>query len=89
MVSTLDGKAAIDWRTRGISTELDRQLFHHLRTQADAVMVGAGTVRAERYGMHHQDHRAAREARGRGAQARARSPWWCPGGSTSPPTCRS
>ena len=50
MVSTLDGKATIDWRTRGISTELDRQLFHHLRTQADAVMVGAGTLRAERYG---------------------------------------
>jgi riboflavin-specific deaminase-like protein len=50
MVSTLDGKATIEWRTRGLSTELDRQLFHHLRTQADAVMVGAGTVRVERYG---------------------------------------
>jgi len=50
MVSTLDGKATIDWRTKGISSELDRELFHHLRTQADAVMVGAGTVRAERYG---------------------------------------
>ena len=50
MVSTLDGKATIDWRTKGLSTELDRELFHHLRTQADAVMVGAGTVRAERYG---------------------------------------
>jgi riboflavin-specific deaminase-like protein len=50
MVSSLDGKATIDWRTRGLSTELDRQLFHQLRTQADAVMVGAGTVRAERYG---------------------------------------
>jgi riboflavin-specific deaminase-like protein len=50
MVSTLDGKATIDWRTRGLSTELDRQLFHHLRTQADAIMVGAGTVRIERYG---------------------------------------
>jgi riboflavin-specific deaminase-like protein len=50
MVSTLDGKAAIDWRTKGLSTELDRQLFHHLRTQVDAVMVGAGTLRAERYG---------------------------------------
>jgi riboflavin-specific deaminase-like protein len=50
MVATLDGKATIDWRTRGISTDLDRELFHHLRTQADAVMVGAGTVRAERYG---------------------------------------
>ena len=50
MVSSLDGKATIDWRTRGLSTELDRQLFHHLRTQADAVMVGAGTARVERYG---------------------------------------
>jgi riboflavin-specific deaminase-like protein len=50
MVSSLDGKAAIDWRTKGLSTELDRELFHHLRTQADAVMVGAGTTRIERYG---------------------------------------
>jgi 5-amino-6-(5-phosphoribosylamino)uracil reductase len=50
MVTTLDGKATIEWRTRGLSTDLDRELFHHLRTQADAVMVGAGTVRAERYG---------------------------------------
>ena len=50
MVSSLDGRATIDWRTKGLSTELDRQLFHHLRTQADAVMVGAGTVRTERYG---------------------------------------
>jgi riboflavin-specific deaminase-like protein len=50
MVSTLDGKATIEWRTKGLSTELDRQLFHHLRTQADAVMIGAGTARVERYG---------------------------------------
>src|ERR671914_1182432 len=50
MVSSLDGKATIEWRTKGLSTELDRQLFHHLRTQADAVMVGAGTARIERYG---------------------------------------
>ncbi len=66
MVSTLDGKAAMDWRTRGISTELDRELFHHLRTQADAVMVGAGTVRAERYGTVTKtpELRAKREAEG-------------------------
>jgi riboflavin-specific deaminase-like protein len=50
MVSSLDGKATIDWRTKGLSTELDRRLFHHLRTQVDAVMVGAGTARVERYG---------------------------------------
>lgn len=50
MVSTLDGKAALGGRTAPLSSEADRDLFHHLRTQVDAVMVGAGTVRAERYG---------------------------------------
>jgi riboflavin-specific deaminase-like protein len=50
MVSTLDGKATIDWRTRGLSSDVDRALFHELRTQPDAVMVGAGTARVERYG---------------------------------------
>jgi riboflavin-specific deaminase-like protein len=66
MVSSLDGKATIDWRTKGLSTELDRRLFHLLRTQADAIMVGAGTVRAERYGrMAKSDElRAARESEG-------------------------
>jgi len=66
MVSSLDGKATIAWRTKGLSTELDRQLFHRLRTQADAIMVGAGTVRAERYGrMAKSDElRAAREQEG-------------------------
>jgi riboflavin-specific deaminase-like protein len=50
MVASLDGKATLDWRTRGLSSDADRRLFHHLRTQADAVMVGAGTAREERYG---------------------------------------
>ena len=50
MVESLDGKATLDWRTKGLSSDLDRRLFHHLRTQADAVMVGAGTAREERYG---------------------------------------
>ena len=62
MVSALDGKATIEWRTKGLSTELDRELFHRLRTQVDAVMVGAGTVRAERYGrmVKSDELRAAR-----------------------------
>ncbi|MEA2467173.1 MAG: hypothetical protein QOJ57_1299 [Thermoleophilaceae bacterium] len=50
MVSTLDGRIAIGGRSGPIGDEADRELFHCLRTQADAVMVGAGTVRAERYG---------------------------------------
>ena len=62
MVSSLDGKATIEWRTKGLSTELDRELFHRQRTQVDAVMVGAGTVRAERYGRmtKNEELRAAR-----------------------------
>ena len=66
MVSSLDGKATIEWRTKGLSTDLDRELFHQLRTQADAVMVGAGTVRVERYGrMAKSDElREAREREG-------------------------
>ena len=62
MVSSLDGKATIEWRTKGLSTDLDRELFHRLRTQVDAVMVGAGTVRAERYGRmtKSEELRAAR-----------------------------
>jgi riboflavin-specific deaminase-like protein len=49
MVSTADGKAVVEGRTRAISSPTDRTIFHNLRTQADAVMVGAGTIRAERY----------------------------------------
>jgi riboflavin-specific deaminase-like protein len=50
MVATADGRASISGRTAPLSSVPDRQLFHALRTRVDAVMVGAGTVRAERYG---------------------------------------
>ena len=55
MVASADGKAALEGRTKGLSGPADRQVFHHLRTQADAVMVGAGTLRAERYGRMVRD----------------------------------
>ena len=73
MVSALDGKATIEWRTKGLSTDLDRELFHRLRTQVDAVMVGAGTVRAERYGrmIKTDELRAARIDEGLEADALA------------------
>ena len=48
MVATADGKAAVEGRTRAISSETVRAIFHNLRTQADAVMAGAGTIRARR-----------------------------------------
>jgi riboflavin-specific deaminase-like protein len=50
MVATADGRAAVEGRTRAISSETDRAIFHNLRTQADAIMAGAGTIRSERYG---------------------------------------
>ncbi len=50
MVATADGRATIGGRAGPIGNEADRLLFHHLRTQADAVMAGARTVGVERYG---------------------------------------
>jgi riboflavin-specific deaminase-like protein len=64
MISTLDGKATIEGHTAGIGSRADRELFHHLRTQADAVMAGAGTLRVERYGRIVRDP-ALREKRRR------------------------
>jgi riboflavin biosynthesis pyrimidine reductase len=51
MVSTLDGSAvAGDGVTAGISHPVDKAVFSVLRALSDVVLVGAGTVRAERYG---------------------------------------
>ena len=49
MATTADGRVAIGGRSGPVAGEADRELFHQLRTQPDAVMAGAGTVRAERY----------------------------------------
>jgi riboflavin-specific deaminase-like protein len=66
MVTTLDGRIAIGGRSGPIGDEADRELFHGLRTQADAVMVGAGTIRTERYGriVRKPDRRERRVAEG-------------------------
>lgn len=50
MVTSIDGRAAFEGATRALGGEADRLIFHNLRTQADALVVGAGTARAERYG---------------------------------------
>jgi 5-amino-6-(5-phosphoribosylamino)uracil reductase len=60
MVATADGAAAVAQRTAPISNPADRQLFHELRTHVDAVMVGAGTVRTERYGRLVRDPQSRR-----------------------------
>jgi riboflavin biosynthesis pyrimidine reductase len=50
MVATVDGRATVGGRSGPISDLADRTLFHSLRAAADGVLVGAGTVRMERYG---------------------------------------
>jgi riboflavin-specific deaminase-like protein len=63
-VSSADGKATFEGRSGKLGGEADSELFHRLRTQTDAVLVGSGTLRAERYGRLVRDPelRAAREA---------------------------
>ncbi|MDL4774778.1 MULTISPECIES: pyrimidine reductase family protein [Thermomonosporaceae] len=50
MVSSLDGAATRDDRSGGLGGAADRLVFSTLRGLADAIVVGAGTVRAEEYG---------------------------------------
>lgn len=50
MVAGLDGAAQRDERSGGLGSPADQRLFLLLRGLADAVIVGAGTVRAEGYG---------------------------------------
>src|SRR2546430_4363186 len=66
MVSSADGRATLDGRSAGLSNEADRELFHALREQVDAVLVGTGTLRTERYGPFVRDpeRRARRETAG-------------------------
>jgi riboflavin-specific deaminase-like protein len=49
MACTADGRATVAGRSGPIGNRADRDLFHALRTAVDAVLVGAGTVRVERY----------------------------------------
>lgn len=48
--TTLDGRAAISGRSGAIGSDTDTEMLQRLRTRVDAVMIGAGTMRAERYG---------------------------------------
>jgi riboflavin-specific deaminase-like protein len=64
--TTLDGRAAINGRSGPIGSATDTEMLQRLRTRVDAVMIGAGTMRAERYGRIVSDPqlRAYRERTG-------------------------
>ena len=49
-VMSLDGAVTLDGRSGGLGDENDQLVMGVLRTLADVVLVGAGTVRAEGYG---------------------------------------
>lgn len=61
---TLDGRATIEGRSGQIGSDTDTEMLQTLRTRFDAVMVGAGTLRTERYGrvVPDESRRAGRVA---------------------------
>ena len=50
MIASLDGGSTVDGRSAGLGNAQDERLFSILRDLADVILVGSGTVRAERYG---------------------------------------
>lgn len=71
MVTTLDGAAAgPDGLSGSISSPVDGQVFDSVRRLADAVLIGAGTLRAEQYGPMRSVEADA-ERRGKAGQAPA------------------
>jgi riboflavin-specific deaminase-like protein len=71
-VASLDGAATLDGRSGGLGDASDRLAMQVLRTLADVVLVGAGTVRVEGYGglAVSEADAAWRIARGMPAQPR-------------------
>ena len=66
MIASLDGTTVVDGRSGALGNPTDARVLGALRRAADAVLVGAGTVRAEGYGPARPTAatRAARRARG-------------------------
>lgn len=65
-VAGLDGAVAVDGRVGPLTSPSDQVVFHLLRSLADVVLVGAGTVRAEGYGPMQLSSRQRQERRARG-----------------------
>ncbi len=64
MVTSLDGAAAVGGQVGPLSNQVDQGVLHLLRSLADVVLVGAGTVRAERYGPVRLSEPERRERQG-------------------------
>jgi riboflavin biosynthesis pyrimidine reductase len=66
MISTLDGAVTLNGRSGKLGGAADARIFQVLRSYADVILVGAGTVRSEAYGPVHLDDglRQQRERQG-------------------------
>jgi riboflavin biosynthesis pyrimidine reductase len=49
MIGSADGHATVDGRAGGLGSPADRSVLRELRTAADGLLVGSGTLIAERY----------------------------------------
>jgi riboflavin-specific deaminase-like protein len=60
---TVDGRATIEGKSGPIGSDADTHLLARLRSRFDALMIGAGTMRVERYGrvLPNQEQREHRE----------------------------
>jgi riboflavin biosynthesis pyrimidine reductase len=66
MVESVDGRVTLRDRVGGLTSPDDQELLYALREQADVVIVGAATVRAEGYGrLLPDEHRRRRVEEGR------------------------
>ena len=65
MIASVDGRASVQGRSVGLGHPADRALLRELRTAVDAILVGTGTLRAERYAnLLDEDQRTHRLANG-------------------------
>ena len=66
MISTVDGRSARDGRSSTLGSDADLQRLLELRTRADAVLIGTGTLRAEGYDrlVRREERRARRREQG-------------------------
>jgi riboflavin biosynthesis pyrimidine reductase len=67
MITSLDGRSAIDGRSEALGDEADLEMLLELRALADAVLIGTGTLRAEGYDrlVRSEERRARRRDAGR------------------------
>jgi riboflavin-specific deaminase-like protein len=66
MVATVDGRVTLDGRSAALGDDADMQTLLELRTLADAVLIGGGTLRAEGYDrlVRDEERRARRRDAG-------------------------